>query len=325
MTYHLIKLRFHTPLHIGTVKMDYATSEKMLHSDTLYAALMQVWSMLGWRLPDDPPFALSSLFPFTMSEGREVYFFPKSYLHRANTQQNREDLSKQIKKVQWLDKEKFEAFIQNRAQSISEAELQGEYLTANRINKDFIKTVVTPRAKISRTGLEDTQIYYIEKRYFEPDSGLYFLYECEDAEAERKLLAGLDLLQSEGIGTDRNVGFGKFTYEKAEMTLSVPTQTDFQLNLSLFLPEKPEQLESFLGEGISYELVKRGGYISQAEFSTYKKKNVYMFREGSVLRTGNTKRIQGGSIDLMPEIMQHQANKHPIWRCGKSIFVPIKV
>jgi len=45
----IIKFTFKTPLHIGTVRADYSISSSLVHSDTLYAAIIQAWSLLGRR------------------------------------------------------------------------------------------------------------------------------------------------------------------------------------------------------------------------------------------------------------------------------------
>ena len=44
---HIVKLNFETPLHIHNERADYAESVKQLHSDMMYAALMQVASLYG--------------------------------------------------------------------------------------------------------------------------------------------------------------------------------------------------------------------------------------------------------------------------------------
>jgi len=42
----IYRLVFETPLHISDVREDYSKSEQRIHSDTLYAAVMQAWAML---------------------------------------------------------------------------------------------------------------------------------------------------------------------------------------------------------------------------------------------------------------------------------------
>ena len=68
----LFRFRFTAPLHIANVRSDFDRSEKTVRSDSLYAAIIQAWSVLGIEHPilsnqnenTIPPlgFTISSLF-----------------------------------------------------------------------------------------------------------------------------------------------------------------------------------------------------------------------------------------------------------------------
>ena len=75
-----ISLRFPQGLHLGTRAVNLEEAGVQLPSDTLFSALVDIWSRTGgnpqaWIEPfknDDPPFLLTSAFPFA----RDVRFFP---------------------------------------------------------------------------------------------------------------------------------------------------------------------------------------------------------------------------------------------------------
>ena len=79
----------------------------------------------------------------------------------------------------------------------------------------------------------------MERIFFKDHSGMYFIAEGDNTKLLEK---GLEILQHEGIGTDRNVGNGYFEFSKDEIELDLPENAKYSMNLSLFLPEKQEQL-----------------------------------------------------------------------------------
>jgi CRISPR type III-A-associated RAMP protein Csm4 len=88
----------------------------------------------------------------------------------------------------------------------------------------------------------------------------------------------------------------------------------------LFLPEESEIQQVDLPES-SWELVKRGGFISGSEQESIihlRKKSIYMFAEGSVFKSGT--RLKGKFTDLRPE---WNPPLHPVYRCGMPVFIYI--
>ena len=65
-TFKIFKLHFTAPLHISDPHDDLGNSQKVIHSDTLYAALMSCLAKRGESLPEDGDlgFTVSSLFPY---------------------------------------------------------------------------------------------------------------------------------------------------------------------------------------------------------------------------------------------------------------------
>jgi len=322
--FKVYKLHFKTPLHLGDERDDYSISLKTIHSDTMYSALISSLAKMGNDIPQDGDlgFTISSLFPFYQEneESNANYFFPKPL---KQTMPKLKDISKakDVKKVLWLDKYYFEKII-NGTSLFEDDEsincIKGEYLTEANIEKDFISSQVFPRVTVSRSGQEDAKPFYMEKIFFTDNSGLFFI-----AQGETDLLEkALNLLQHEGIGTDRNVGNGFFEYTTDEIEINLPKDSVNIMSLSLFIPEDQQQLvKMFEGENVAYDFVRRGGWITTPPYNTYRKNAIYAFLPGSVFNNRSSE-THGKIVDLKPEI-EHANFSHSIWRNGKAIFIPI--
>lgn len=325
MNFDLIRFHFTSPLHVANARADYGQSQRTLHSDALYAAVMQAWAVLGepdWIadfVAGTHAFTLSSLFPFYGNAGGEpVYFFPKPYLQRRRDESADPGLAKKLKKAQWLEADRWAAFLRNESTTPAESDLRGAFLSARLPDPErLVASYVVPRIVRPRDEREDTRIFYTERLYFSDDSGLFGLVRYDGDEAHRRLHVALRLLADEGLGTDRAVGNGRFRLETAKLALDLPAESTHAVALSLYGPETPDQLREFLDEHAGYEVVKRGGWLSEPH-NTLRKRSVYFFREGSVLRTAA--RPQGKTIDLRPDVLP---DKHPVWRVGKALFVPV--
>lgn len=335
MDIHVFKLKFNAPLHIGDERSDYDNSSKTVHSDTFYAALTACIAKVGGTIPNDGDlgFTISSLFPFYQKDGngtKPVYFLPKSKQVRLPSE-NQLDNAKALKKVQWLDVHYFQQQLNgvNLFEELNIDHIAGSYMSEVSIPKDFISAQVQNRVAVPRYGVEghskDAEPFYMERLFFQEASGLYFLAAEENIGLLRKALA---VLSHEGIGTDRTVGNGYFTYEE-DKNHSIQfdiSPSDKVMNLSLFAPS-PKDAPSYLADyNVAYDIKRRGGWITKAGFNTYRKNAVYMFSEGSVLKYGEQQQsifTEGVIHDLKPKILKENIG-HPLWRSGKSLFIPIK-
>ena len=302
--YTIYRLHFSAPLHIGDTRDDYGISLKSIASDSLYAAMTAVLAQLGKPVPSDGYLGcvISSLFPYKQSscDSELDYYFPKPqnvrYAHLSPEE------FKQAKKMQWLNLHMFEQAINGVPIQICD-------------NPDFIKSEVSERVQVSRDYSEDSMPFYMDRLYFEGNSGLFFLAEGDTSIIDQVL----PLLSIDGIGTDRNVGNGSFDFQKDSISIRVPDDAEYGVSLSAFIPENMEQLNSLLSsEGCTFELKRIGGWITSAPYNSLRKNAIYAFAAGSVLygiKTGN-----GRIVDLAPKGLV----PHPIWRCGKTLVIPTK-
>ena len=329
--FNIYKLHFTSPLHLGDARDDYGISLKTIASDTMYAALISCLAKLGNEIPDngDLGCTISSLFPFYQKDKEDenaVLFFPKPLKQTLPTFQRAVEERKKIKKVAWLDAKYFSKILQGEQlfdeQTIGGNAIQGEFMTDALIDKDFIASQVSARVTLeSRTGEEDAKPFYMDRISFKGYSGLYFM-----ADGDVELLEkALNLLQYEGIGTDRNVGNGYFEYEKSTVEIEMPDASEYAMALSSFVPKTKEQLQAMLdSDEVAYDFQRRGGWITTPPNNTLRKNAIYAFTAASVFKSecsGVAAMGQVG-IDLKPDI---KAVAHPIWRCGRALFLPIKL
>ena len=336
-TFKIYKLHFTAPLHISDQHEDLGNSQKVIQSDTLYAALMSCLAKNGEDLPEDGElgFTVSSLFPYFQKDkdSSPVYFLP---IPMQSRQAELADVTKAktVKKVQWLDSKLYSSVLSG--ESLFDGTdsyipyIQGNYLTTYELpedingSKEFVRSEVSQRVTLmSRTGEEDAKPFYVDKILFRYDAGLYFIVEGDTSLLEK----ALHLLSLEGIGTDRNVGYGFFEYTADTLSIDLPKEANHQLSLSLLIPESKEQLEMLLNsECVAYDFVRRGGWITTYPYMTLRKNAIYGFVPGSVFRKdeGEFATVIGKIVDLKPETVDVEIPQH-VWRNGKAIMLPIKL
>lgn len=311
-------LHFPGPLHIGDVRDDYGVSLKTISSDTMYAAITATLAKIGETIPEDGNLGctISSLFPYYQptKDATPILFYPRP-MHLNLICKDSTNIKK-LKKVAWIDQSYLEKFI-NQVPADSDTivkHIHDNYLTAEQY-EPFIKSQVKARVTVSRIG-EDAKPFYMDDIYFIGNSGLFFLIEGDTSCIDKVL----PLLSQEGLGTDRNVGHGYFEYTKHGITIQVPTSANASMILSAYIPESQDALQQAISEPFAaYEFSRRGGWITTSPYNRLRKNAIYAFTAGSVLN--DVVSGAGKIVDLAPKGLIN----HPIWRCGKTIVLPIKL
>ncbi|HRP56365.1 type III-A CRISPR-associated RAMP protein Csm4 [Agriterribacter sp.] len=340
--FDIIRFRFTTPLHIGNERSDYSTGAALLQSDALYAAICHAWARLGkaeWIPAEENEhyeFTVSSLFPFINYEEGSSYFLPRPMLLLGEKEPGLfidTSVRKALKKIQWVDIPVFEALASGNPLEHNKTFFDNGYQSVKELSGDGkkkpvipISNQVMPRASISRTGMEDTLIYYIDRYYFHERAGLYAIVKFENEEMKSKVLSALRLLEEDGLGTDRNVGHGKFKCTFDQVSIHLPGETDYAVNIGMYCPGDKKEWEAFTEYGKSYprsgfSLLRRGGWMSEPR-NTWRKCGVYMAQPGGVFKTSGSL-IAGKVVNVEP-IGEGINTGHPVWRNGRSIFLPCK-
>ena len=318
-------------MHIGDHKPDsYESTESYLRSDTINAAIIATWAKLGhvdWieECEGALPFTITSSFPYYGVKGHENIFFPRMKVS-FDLEDKDSKLSKQIKKIIWMDKSYFEAVINaKKIDNTFESHIKKEFLTSDDAfpKEGFMTKQVSERVAIPRERAEDNQSepFYMERIYF-ANGGLYFLAVGDELD---KLEAALNLLQYEGFGTDRNIGNGFFEWHRSEVDIDVPTDSEYATNLGLYCPMSQDKVKSEIDVHSGYDLIKRGGWITSSSHQSIEKDSIYMFGEGSIFKKKEA--IDGQkNIDLSPKNLDKSMKpSHSIYRSGCSIFIPVKI
>ena len=336
--YEIIRFKFTTPLHVGNERSDYSTGSALLHSDSIYAAICHAWARLGkadWIGENgESGFTFSSLFPYIDYNTDYSYFLPRPML--LMDEKNKDDIDtsvrKALKKVQWVDIPVFEALAGSSPLEYTKTFFDKGYQAVKELPRDELGELIEPisnqtmpRASISRTGIDDTVIYYIDRYYFHEKAGLYAIVQFDIDEIKEKVLAALRLLADEGLGTDRNVGHGKFEFSLDTLSVNLPDQASYGINLGMYCPKDKREWEDYIEYNLpnaraGYSLVRRGGWMSEPR-NTWRKRSVYMALPGGVFKT-NGIQIAGTVINLEPTGEVNTG--HPVWRHGQSIFLPCK-
>ena len=327
-TFKIYKLHFTAPLHIGDKRDDEGVSLKTIQSDTLIAALTAVLAKVGHHVPSDGDlgFTVSSLFPYYQQGEKDAttFFMPMPLQCRLA------DLAdvgkaKMVKRIRWVDTALYSSILAGENLFDGKCDyfgnIHGEYLSAKPVPDRFIQSEMCQRVKLEdRTGKHDALPYYVDRITFADNAGFYFL-----AAGDTKLLnKAISILAQEGIGTDRNVGYGFFDVTTEELTIDTPADANHVVSLSLLIPASKKQLdELFDSDEIAYELIRRGGWITSAPHHQLRKNAIYGFLPGSVFGKPASD-VCGTIVDLAPAIVKNSSTAHPVWRDGRAIMLPIK-
>ena len=336
-TYTVYRLKFKTQLHLGratgaaqTGSLGLEKTETYISADTLFSAICQMWttfydtaSLTDFLNPytaenGSLPFTLTSAFPYA----NNVYLFPKPLIFKST--------SKKSKRVQFVSRSLFENIITGNLPTFDEKDeknvITGEKVWVNSEEKKQLKkamneklnvweTTTRPRVSIDRQT-EESSIWHVETVQFNTDCGLWFAVNYDSDETKQKIETLLRVLGDNGIGGERNAGYGLFDF--GEVALDIPTAEDSTqfVTLSPICPKSSEQLEHLLKGDIAYNLNPLTGWVGS--HGTYKRrKQINMFTEGSVLNASDES--IGRLVDLKPDNWTH-----PVYRYGYAWQVGIK-
>ncbi len=324
----LYKLNFSSPLHIGAHGVGYEETGNMIHSDTLFSAIMSLW---GNFYEDDieslcktPSFIISSAFPFK----KDVLFFPRPMVRIGKDAEGDDKKEKKIKKVEFISQELLESILKGESGNLEFNEkdtLQsGKFWHLNQSSFDKNDIIFAerelPRVTIDR-NTNSSEIFYFSEIVFNRDAGLFFLAKFIDKRIKQKFETVLRLLGDEGIGGDKRMGKGLFSLDiKENFHVSFPENTDAFLTLSLYYPQESEFNGGILNDA-SYNLLSRKGWLHAPGAMTLRRKEIRTFTEGSVFNA-----IGKPLYGTNPCVLEKNENlglRHNIYRYGIAFNLPM--
>ena len=321
------KLRFSTPVHISTQSgVGYEETEEVIHSDTLFSALMTVWNSIYddnvANICETPPFHISSAFPFK----EEIYFFPRPMIRIGKEGEEDLNTGKKLKKVKFISKDLFESVLQGIVPEFEEGATiqEGKFWLKKNIGRQqtcrIFEERESPRVVIDRLT-NASEIFYFSKIIFEKDAGLFFLVRFIDKTMKRKFETVLRYLGDEGLGSDKRSGKGLYSLDiDDDFKLSVPQYADSFLTLSLYCP-KEREFNGGIRENASYNLISRKGWIHSTDAMALRRKEVRMFVEGSVFNAIGGE-VYGHNRCVLKKD-EALGLKHNVYRYGIAFDLPL--
>ncbi|WP_298534917.1 type III-A CRISPR-associated RAMP protein Csm4 [uncultured Methanobrevibacter sp.] len=269
-----------------------------LHSDTLFGAITYAVSELYPELvadminafKEEPPFVLSSTFPFVFKQNINVRFYPKIITKKSSKDESviidSQDF-KDFKDVEYLEEQLFFELING---NLTESDILKDFKSYNVINKILLlkdeididvaigKSII-PNNSVNRLTNKTDGIFYTSGNEYK-NIGLFFLIEFFDENYIPIVKAALRFLRDRGFGKDISNGKGQFDYEIDEEfsidDLYTSNNLDYFVTLSRFIP-KIEDLEK-INEYSSYEIGSKRGKSPSNEI----RKQIRFFKEGSI-------------------------------------------
>ncbi|MGA9379964.1 MAG: type III-A CRISPR-associated RAMP protein Csm4 [Phormidium sp.] len=346
------------PVHFGELGIGMEETSDRIHSDTLFSAWISAYARLfgkdaveellqQFQTQEEPPFRLSSTFIYRQVEGENIYYLPRPFKRPINYPKHDFDFAKEYKKLNYLPLKIWQCWYQGQGWTKSDEEelkakakakkgdkIDGELTKAGTFEYgEAFKKGKVPKIAVDRIT-RATNIYHTNFVYFQKDAGLYFLVEFSKPEFENTFLNVLKFLGEEGLGGERSSGAGQFEVDNSSIELTPEwdkwvqvvnfkfDKGNFHSLISLFwenpLASDLLDREGKLKEESSYELLRRGGWISSSPSgSQRRRKSIQMFEEGSVFSV----KPMGKLANVTPDGF----SSHSVYRSGISLSLPIKV
>lgn len=330
METYCYKLRFPYSLHIGLSGIGLEQTDEILHSDTIFSAIFSKWNLLYDNNVEEvinkPPFIISSAFPYK----KDSFFFPRPMIRIINESEEDLKYGKKLKKVKFVSKKIFERLINGESVKFNENNtlqdglfwIEGESENLSGDGNIVYRKREVPRVIIDRIT-NQSEIFYFNEIVFSEDSGLFFLVKFLDDSKKKEFDAILRLLGDEGIGGDKSSGKGHFFIASIEVfKINEPQNAEFFTTLALYHPQKDEFSNGILKNSF-YEIITRKGWVHSISGTSLRRKNVRMFREGSIFKD-IYKTQYGDIIKLMNKNLDLGLN-HNIYRNGIAFKISVKL
>ncbi len=297
-------------------------------SDTLFGALCQgvlatqgevgargLTALLAAFSSSNPPFLISSLFPFAGST--RLLPCPLGLFAGGD---------KAARKVQYLSWDLFAAFV-GAADAVAR---QAVFAAAARLHNGAVWVTEAERPALvlafpDRTALDDSvqlwqqgdtprvtvdrvrnaaQVYQAGSVAFPATAGLYLLIEWRDAAWQPAIHAALEFLGEDGIGGERSAGYGQFRLDRGadgrlgEPAPELPRRSGPTAAMTLALYHPTQAEAPGLARGW-YDLAIRRGWVGAPGALGARRKDVLMITAGSVLPWPNDG-VLGEMVDVTP-------------------------
>jgi len=305
-----------------------ATYRTDLRSDTLFGclcwAIREVFSeadlerLLARFSQGDPPFLISSAFPFRDNDKDRAHFYPRPLMAPAllDTPKNVAEATRQktFRKTRYVSETAFQKFaegIWNERDYYQSGEWEktGPRLIPSDVQHNAIDRL--------SGGTTPSGALYSLTEYAAPEGGLFFLLDGDTAMVE----SALGFLHHQGFGGDSSLGKGRFDVSISEMApLGASEGATGIIALSLYAP-KPDELDAVRNGW--YDLVMRKGKVGGPflRVDDFWKRSVPMFVEGATFPLSGSGPFGHNPVVKGPE----DGLPFSVQQYGYAFAVPIKI
>lgn len=317
-TFDRYLLRLAAPLHLGGRGIGIEATELTVRSDTLFSALViglqqtggdgLVAELLDRYRQDDPPFVLSSSFPWV----GETFLLPRPRVVPAGGPSRR---------ARWVSEAVLRRLLRGEAPddspepldlgAESTAWLLPEERRALEPRRPYWAIGTVPRVTVDRFT-QASAVYRAGRTVYGPEAGLHVLVLWRDRGWEPAFERALTYLADAGLGGERSAGYGQFRVERREtITIEEPVGATHCLTLGLYHPTESEVGAGALDPPAAYDLEVRRGWTTDP--GAVWRKAVRMLAEGAVVQ--QTSPLIGDLVDVTPDGM-------PRWRIARCGVAP---
>jgi CRISPR-associated protein Csm4 len=327
------RISFTSPAHFGLEGIGQERIDHRVRSDTLWGAIIQQWLLLYNDDPEglclDTPFAVSSCFPFING----VPFYPLPFgvldhlISEAGQAEQPEMSVKDLKKIRFAAEPLFREIV--RGETLRFEQLQPDTVfpleekrpDTMRKKKPVYDIMQRPRLRTNQLsgGSTEGAFFYCSDQYFNQNNGLFFLASFRHDETKKRFDAALRLLGDTGLGADRSIGRGLFAFEIKECEAPDNLSSDHYMLLSLYHPTRKEVMQKILeAPDTAYSLIRRSGHAASLAVSNFRRYDLWMLEEGSILRTKPTG-------DIVRVLERSELVPHNVYRCGRAFCIPMQL
>lgn len=266
-----------------------------LHSDTIFGAIIysldqlypeEMEDLISPFLTREPPFLVSSSFPFIQNDKNYLRFYPKiieepGYYKPENI--------KKLKRIRFIEESIFKKWAAGELNE--EKIIESFYITQDGYvfeNKPSIRLgeteVFIPHNRINRLNSTSDAIFYSKAKAYH-NMGKFFLIKFYEKSYKKYIRTALNFLSDRGFGGDISVGYGSFYYEINKNSLK-DCNGDRFVTLSRYIPHDDEI--KLLKKDSWFEIGSKRSRGPDGEI----RKQVRFFKEGSTFRN-HEKEIYG--------------------------------
>ncbi len=281
-----------------------------LHSDKIFGAIMATMADLFPSIIDNvieqfkennPPFLISSAFPFINYQNKKIRFYPKILLNEELNFEYDLETIKNFDDIRFLQEDIFFDILNsdlsyNEILSNYDNYFQiGEFLFNQNLKikkiQNYSNKVIVSQNMVNRFN-KHSKVFYSEGIEYNNAHGLFFHVSFLDEKYEEILKAVFRLLKDRGFGSKISIGRGQFryeienddVYENHNSTFS--KEENYFVTLSRFIPTSSDL--NFIDTNSNYEL----GFKRSIDRFGNNCKQIIFFTEGSTF-LGNGNKILG--------------------------------